>query len=228
MNLGTAAAAAEWGKGPPSGGPLFLAGSRCREAQAMVDLKSTISVLSRRHNGWGTITALRLPNRIFSQILVSLVCACWTGAPAHGATVMASVTANNVKPLSIAKLQDLDLGTVTLGPGVWSNETISLSQAGVLSCTSADIVCSGATTVAQYNVQGSNQQTVRISAPNVTLTNQSDSSQSLTLVTDAPATVYLTNSGAPGVNFSIGGSVAIDSTTAAGTYVGTFNVTADY
>ena len=141
---------------------------------------------------------------------------------------MASVTANNVKPLVISKLQDLDLGTVTLGPGVWSDAIISLSQAGVLSCTSSNVVCSGATTVAQYNVQGSNQQTVRISAPNVTLTNQSDSSQSLTLVTDKPATVYLTNSGAPGVNFSIGGSVAIDSTTAAGTYVGTFNVTADY
>lgn len=141
---------------------------------------------------------------------------------------MASVTASNVKPLTISKLQDLDLGTVTLGTGVWSNATISLSQAGVLSCTSSNVVCSGATTVAQYNVQGSNQQTVRISAPNVALTNQSDASQSLTLATDAPATLYLTNSGAPGVNFSIGGSVTIDSTTAAGTYVGTFNVTVDY
>ena len=141
---------------------------------------------------------------------------------------MASVTANNVKPLVISKLQDLDLGTITLGTGVWSNATISLSQAGVLSCTNANVVCSGATVVAQYNVQGSNQQTVRISAPNVTLTNQSDSSQSLALVTDAPATVYLPNSGAPGVNFSIGGSVTINSTTAAGTYVGTFNVTVDY
>jgi hypothetical protein len=98
----------------------------------------------------------------------------------------------------------------------------------VLGCTNANLVCSGATIVAQYNLQGSNQQTVRISAPNVTLTNQSDSSRTLTLVTDAPATVYLTNSGAPGVNFSIGGSITLNSTTAAGTYVGTFNVTVDY
>ena len=35
-----------------------------------------------------------------------------------------------VKPLVLTKLQDLDLGTVTLGPGVWSNATVSLSQAG--------------------------------------------------------------------------------------------------
>jgi hypothetical protein len=148
--------------------------------------------------------------------------------PAQAATVTAQVTANNVKPLLLTKLQDLDLGSVTLGPGVWSDATIALSQAGVLSCANPNITCSGATMVSQYNVQGSNQQTVRISAPNVTMVNQSDSTQTLTLVTDAPATVYLTNSGFPGTNFSIGGAVTINSTTQAGTYVGTFNVTVDY
>ena len=128
----------------------------------------------------------------------------------------------------LTKLQDLDLGTVTLGPGIWSNATVSLSQAGALSCASANIVCSGATMVSRYNVQGSNQQTVRISAPNVTMVNQSDATQTLTLVTDAPASIFLTNSGFPGVNFSIGGSVTLNSTTSGGTYVGTFNVTVDY
>jgi hypothetical protein len=149
-------------------------------------------------------------------------------APVRAATVMAQVTASNVKPLLLTKLQDLDLGTVTLGPGVWSNAPVSLSQAGVLSCANANVVCSGAPVVARYNVQGSNQQPVRISAPNVTLVNQSDSTQTLTLVTDAPASVLLTNSGFPGVTFSIGGSVTLNSTTQAGTYVGTFNVTVDY
>jgi len=141
---------------------------------------------------------------------------------------MAAVTANNVKPLVLTKLTNLDLGSVTLGPGVWSNATVALSQGGVLSCANANVTCSGATAVASYNVQGSNQQTVRISAPNVTLVSQTDSTQTLTLVTDAPASIYLTNSGFPGVNFSIGGSVTINSTTSGGTYVGTFNVTVDY
>jgi hypothetical protein len=128
----------------------------------------------------------------------------------------------------LTKLTNLDLGSVTLGPGVWSNATVALSQGGVLSCANANVTCSGATAVASYNVQGSNQQTVRISAPNVTLVSQTDSTQTLTLVTDAPASIYLTNSGFPGVNFSIGGSVTINSTTSGGTYVGTFNVTVDY
>jgi spore coat protein U-like protein len=58
--------------------------------------------------------------------------------------------------------------------------------------------------------------------------NQSDPTKTLTLVTDAPATILLTSSGIPGTNFSIGGSVTLSSTTAAGTYSGTFNVTVDY
>jgi hypothetical protein len=163
-----------------------------------------------------------------ARILVALAFVAWTAAPAHAATQTAAVGASVNKPLVLTKLQDLDLGTVTLGPGTWSNATVSLSQAGTLTCANANIVCTGATRVSQYNVQGSNQQTVHISAPNVTLVNQNDSTQTLTLITDAPPSIVLTNSGFPGVNFSIGGSVTINSTTAAGTYLGTFNVTVDY
>jgi hypothetical protein len=159
---------------------------------------------------------------------MALVCMMPIGAPAWAATAVAQVTAQNIKPLVLSKLQDLDLGTVTLGTGIWSNATVSLSQAGVLSCANANITCTGAATVASYNVQGSKQNTVYISVPNVTLVNQSDSSQTLTLVTDAPASLVLPNSGFPGTNFSIGGSVTLSSTTQAGTYVGTFNVTVDY
>jgi hypothetical protein len=150
------------------------------------------------------------------------------GDAAGAATVNAPVKGSAVKPLTLTKIQDLNLGTVTLGPGAWTNATVSLSQNGTFTCTNANIVCSGATLVAQYNVSGSKQQQVNISAPNVTLVNQSDSTQTLTLVTDAPSSIILPNAGSKGVNFSIGGSVTIASTTAAGTYVGTFNVTVDY
>jgi hypothetical protein len=148
--------------------------------------------------------------------------------PAFAATQSVQVNANIVKPLVLTRLQDLNLGTVTLGPGVWNNATISISQAGVLSCANANLICTGATQAAQYNVQGTNKQVVTISAPNVTLVNQNDPTQTLTLVTDAPSSVMLTSSGIPGVNFSIGGAVTLNSATAAGTYVGTFNVTVDY
>jgi hypothetical protein len=171
---------------------------------------------------------LRLRSVIIARALLLLCCAAVGASAGHAATVNAQVTGTGVKPLVLTKLQDLDLGSVTLGPGVWNNATVSLSQAGVLNCTNSNLTCSGAPLVAQYNVQGSKQQTIYISVPTVTLVNQNDSTQTLTLVPDAPATLVLANNGFPGSNFSIGGSVTMNSTTAAGTYVGTFNVTVDY
>jgi len=169
--------------------------------------------------------------RICIKALVLLLVAqsFWTvAAPACAATLTASVNASVNKPLVLTKVQDLDMGTVTLGTGVWSNATVSISQAGVMSCGSANVVCSGATMAATYNVQGSKQQVVHISVPNVTLVNQSNSSQTLALTTNAPATLTLANSGFPGSNFSIGGSVTLNSNTPSGVYVGTMNVTVDY
>jgi Domain of unknown function (DUF4402) len=171
---------------------------------------------------------LRLPSPTFALTLALAVSWLSASSHAHAATVTASVTATANKPLVVSKVQDMNLGTVTLGPGVWSNATVSISQAGAFSCANANLVCTGLTAVATYNVQGSKQQPVRISVPNVTLVNQNDPSQTLTLVTDAPTTITLANSGFPGSNFSIGGSVTLNSTTPGGTYVGTMNVTVDY
>ncbi|MGN6849503.1 MAG: DUF4402 domain-containing protein [Sphingomicrobium sp.] len=161
------------------------------------------------------------------SLLVTISCV-GIGLPAHGATQTAKVTAKVVKPLVLTKVQDLDLGTVTLTPGAWSNAKISISQAGAFTCGSANVVCTGVPMPATYNVQGSKQQAVQISAPNVTLINQNDSTQTLTLVTDAPTSITLANSGFPGSNFSVGGSITLNSTTVPGTYVGTFNVTVNY
>lgn len=157
-----------------------------------------------------------------------MVCALFAAAPAHAATQVAQVNANVVKPLTITWIQDLDLGTIILGPGNWSGATVALARTGALSCSNANVTCSGTTAVAKYNVTGSNKMTVRISAPNVTLVNQSDATKKLTLVPDSPGTVVLTSSGAPGITFPIGGSVTVSSATAGGVYRGTFNVTVDY
>ena len=147
--------------------------------------------------------------------------------PACAATINVQAKAKIVKPLLLESLQDLDFGTVMLGPGTWSGATVQLSQTGVLTCP-ANVTCSGLTQVAQYSVSGSNDQTVTITAPDVTLVNQADSSKTLLMTVDSPASVTLTNSGKPGKNFEIGGSITLNSTTASGVYTGTFNVTAEY
>ena len=159
--------------------------------------------------------------------LAALVGAALSHAPSNAATITAVAKAKVVKPLALESRQNLDLGTIILGPGVWSGTTVSLSRTGVLTC-SGNVTCSGATQVAKYNVSGSNGETVVITVPNVTLVNQLDSTKTLTLVPDKPPPIALTNSGNPGTTFSIGGSVTVNSTTFGGTYQGTFNLTADY
>ncbi len=149
------------------------------------------------------------------------------GAPATAASINAQAKAKVVKPLTIQSVQDLDLGTVMLATGTWSGATVQLSQSGALTC-SAPLTCSGTTQVAMYNVTGSKGQTVNIDVPDLTLVNQSNPAATLKLVPDSPATITLTNSGKAGTTFSIGGAISLNSTTAAGTYTGTFNVTADY
>jgi hypothetical protein len=50
--------------------------------------------------------------------LLATIALVWIAVPAVAATQTASVTAKVVKPLVLTKVQDLDLGTVTLGTGV--------------------------------------------------------------------------------------------------------------
>ena len=132
-----------------------------------------------------------------------------------------------VKPLTLTGLQNFDLGTIILsGAGTWTGATVRLSQAGALTC-SANLICSGASQVAKYQVSGSNKQTVSILAPPVTLRNAINGS-TLMLSLDAPQSLVLTNSGNSGAEFSVGGLLTINSSTADGVYSGALAVTVDY
>lgn len=159
---------------------------------------------------------------------VALLLALGLASPALAATKVVEVSAAVNKPIAFSRLQDLEFGMIALNPGTWTNATVTVSRAGVLTCAAAKVVCSGATQPGMYNVQGTNKMVVRISAPNVTLVNQQNPAQTLTLVLDSPGTITLTSSGVPGVDFSMGGSISFDSTVGAGVYAGTLNVTVDY
>src|ERR1700755_2958877 len=126
-----------------------------------------------------------------TRLLLLAVAACGVAiaSPAEAVTQSTTVKVNVVKPLSLTAIQGLDLGTLTLAGGTWTNITVGLSRTGVLSCGSANVICSGATQVARYNATGTNKEVLTISAPNVTLTNQSDSTKTLTMTIDAPPNV---------------------------------------
>lgn len=164
----------------------------------------------------------------FSRIISSLVTLVLLGVVPYGGAHAAETTiqarASVVKSLTLAKKQDLDFGTITLS-GAAGTYTVSISQAGVLSCP-VGATCVGVPTQGIMNVQGSNRATVRVVVASANLVNPIDGSQ-LSFTPNAPATVFLTNSGFPGTDFNIGGSIAIPST-ADGTYSGNVTVTVEY
>ena len=143
--------------------------------------------------------------------------------PAHAAQISAVTAVNVVKPVSLSKLQDLDFGTLTYA-SFTGTRTIVLSRAGVITC-GADIVCSGVAKQARFNVQGTNKLTVLLSYTGGALSNGTDS---IPFVPNGPASVVLTSSGVPGIDFDVGGTITVAPTLIGGAYSGTLTVTADY
>ena len=144
-------------------------------------------------------------------------------APAQAAQITIQANANVVKALTFVSKQDLDFGTVM--PAATGTTTVSMSMAGAISCP-AVATCTGAARPAIFNVQGTNKGVVQISTAPSDLINVLNAS-TIRYTPAAPATITLTNSGAPGTDFNVGGSIAIPST-ADGTYIGVIIVTADY
>ena len=145
-------------------------------------------------------------------------------AQAAQTTIQAS--AKVVKSLTLASKQDLDFGTIMMS-GATGTFTVSISLTGVLSCP-AGFTCTGTPKPAILNVTGSNGNVIIITALPSDLVNASDSSQKLRFTPVVPATITLTNSGSPGKDFNVGGSIAIPSTAADGVYGGNIEVTIDY
>ena len=144
-----------------------------------------------------------------------------------GAATPATARARIVKPLVLTATRNLDFGTITLGTVAAGGEAVSMTQAGVVTCGSGGLTCSGTPVSAAYNVTGTNNQVVQVFAVASPLTNANDGS-TLSFSPNAPATVAMPNSGNAGANFNVGGSITILPATTDGVYTGNINVTVDY
>jgi hypothetical protein len=129
-----------------------------------------------------------------------------------------------VKPLTLKKVADMDFGSIT----VQDTGVAHLSAAGTLTCDTT-LTCATTGTPAEYTVTGTNNQQVTITKPNVTMSNLTDTTAApLTLVLTGQGTVTLPNSGATGINFKLGGDLAIPAATKEGVYQGDLAVTVNY
>src|SRR3954453_15661728 len=99
-----------------------------------------------------------------------------TPAAAFGlvnASPNANVHVKIMQGLVLKSTQNLDLGTVVLaGSGAWT-ATVKVDRNNVFDCdgSSGNVVCSGTTQRAVYNVAGTNNAVVKIASGPVTLTN---------------------------------------------------------
>ena len=137
-----------------------------------------------------------------------------------------TASARIVKPLTLTATGALNFGVVVIpAGGVTADRTVTLNTDTTITCDT-ELVCAANGTIPTYNVAGTQGQTVTIIKTASSLTGSNGGSLQLTPI--GQANVVLANSGAPGSDFPIGGSILITSSTVDGLYTGTVNVTVDY
>lgn len=161
--------------------------------------------------------------------IAALAAAAFASVPAVAAPVGVtgappSASARIIRPLTLTATGSLNFGTIVLN-GITANRTVTLNDDATITCAT-ELVCAATGTVPTYNVRGTQGQTVNIIKNNSTLTGSNGGSLTLTPV--GAASVLLTNSGSPGVDFTIGGAITIGTATVDGVYTGTVDVQVDY
>ncbi|HYX47844.1 MAG TPA: DUF4402 domain-containing protein [Sphingomicrobium sp.] len=143
--------------------------------------------------------------------------------PANAAQITAQTSANIVKPVQLTKIQDMDYGTLLVS-NYSGTRNVVMSRTGTVTCP-VEITCSGAPKQARFNIQGTNKMVVGISVTSGGLVNGSNT---IPFTPDVAGSVTMTNSGAPGTDVDIGGTLTVDGTIPGGLYTGTLTITADY
>jgi hypothetical protein len=152
------------------------------------------------------------------------------GSPAEAVSPssQANATAKIYKPLTISKSQDLNFGTIVLAGASFTNEAVTVSTAGTVTCGSGsgNLSCGGTPTAAKFHLVGSNNANVTVNSPAFSLGGPA------TLAVTPSSTTQTVNLGTAGqtsgIDVSLGASITLSSSTADGVYTGTWTVTADY
>lgn len=162
--------------------------------------------------------------RSLALLILAVLVVAGPFAQAKAASVSVAVKASVLKPLQLVSKQNLDFGQIIL-PGAGGTVTVGINTSGILSCP-APLLCTGTPRPAILNVSGTNGRTALITTTASDLTN--GTGDRLRFVPVAPASVTFPNSGSKGVDFNVGGSIAVSPATPGGSYSGTVQVTVDY
>ncbi|MGV3513361.1 MAG: DUF4402 domain-containing protein [Novosphingobium sp.] len=145
-------------------------------------------------------------------------------------SLVGNILAKVIRPISIAKTQDLQFGSVTR-PSSGSG-SITLTPSGLASVNGTNVrrFPSPAATAAQFTVSGEGGQAVTVSVPTtMTLSGSGGSVTAALTNTGGGAQILSGSTGSAGtLQVNVGGSVPLTNTTALGTLTGTVTVTVQY
>jgi hypothetical protein len=133
-----------------------------------------------------------------------------------------------VKPVTLAKLKDLDFGTTTMNPGLVSGTvTVSDADGSTAQCSTTNLSCAGGFPAHFTLSSGVQGQTVQISfdKPPTSLLH-SNGVNTVAFSLDSVENVLLDADGAG--KFNIGGTITVVAATADGDYKATVNIVANY
>ena len=141
---------------------------------------------------------------------------------ANAATVSATAEVDILAPVTLVQTAGLDFGTVASGAAAG---TVTLTPGSDVRTCSVGLACVGAANRGAFSVVGATGYSVVITvAPATTLTGPGGAPMALSLV---GSNALIIANGLP-QTFHVGGSLTVGAAQGAGTYIGTYNVSADY
>lgn len=140
---------------------------------------------------------------------------------ANAATVSATAEVDILAPVILAQTAGLDFGVVAAGAGAG---TVTMPTGSDIRTCSVGLVCVGAAQRGAFAVTGASTYTIAITVAAATTLTGAGAPMALTL---NPGAASVVATGLP-QTFFVGGTLAVGAAQTPGTYVGTYNVSADY
>jgi len=143
---------------------------------------------------------------------------------AQAASATGQAKAKILRQITLTNTSDLQFATVISGA---TASTVAVSTSGAVVC-GATLVCTGTTTAANFNIQGTNNAVVLVGGDTSVTLNGSLGGTMAASLSYSASSVTLANGGPIGGTFQVGGTLSVGANQASGDYTGTFNVTANY
>ena len=155
-------------------------------------------------------------------IVGAAIAALAMNAPAaHAASATGTATAKILRQITLTNTSALQYATIISGA---TASTVAVTTAGARTC-GAGLTCTGTTTAANFDVQGTSGAVVLVGGDSSVTLNGSLGGTMASTLTYSAANITL---GTTGGSFQVGGTLSVGANQTAGDYTGTFNVTANY